>query len=136
MQKEDTTTAGGNARLPRRAFLGMVTVLGAGAGVAPPSADSSEPTFELQHWLDTSDPYWVAFYHAQRLAEAMGKSDPSRLYRFEINEDVGFAMVVGDLRNDARGARLCYFVDNGSPLLADDVTGTTAYADWAKGGAA
>lgn len=35
-----------------------------------------------------------------------------------------------DLLGAAEGPTVKAYIDDGSPLLADDVTGTTAYADW------
>lgn len=70
-------------------------ILVGGAVAAPVVTEASEPQPDLQHWLDTADPYRVIDYHALRLADAMGKVDPSRTYVFRFDLDHGFGLLVG-----------------------------------------
>lgn len=109
--------------LARRAILKGALAIGA-ASIAD---TASSKTFDLQHWLDTADPFWVADYHARRLAEAMGMLDATRLYRFHVNADKGFALIVGDPIVDRKAPVARVFLDDGEPLLAADRMQTTVY---------
>lgn len=114
--------------ITRRLFLRNSAAAGAvGTAVAPAVAEPREP--DIQHFLDTASPIELAWYHALQLASAMDKLDETRAYRAMVDVPHGFAMVVGDpISHRTPVARV--HIDDGSPLRADDVTGTTAYADW------
>ena len=60
---------------------------------------------------------------ARELVAVMGRLHPHKSYRYMLDHNHGYAFIVGDLKSHV-------LTDDGSPLLADDVTGTTAYADW------
>lgn len=114
--------------ISRRNALGFLAtgVLSPAAAVAsaPPVA---EPVFDLQAWLDTAPASDVMNYHAARLTEVMGQCDPTKLYRFKIDRIHGFALICGDaIESPTYTARV--FVDDGSPLRADDVTETNAFS--------
>lgn len=88
------------ADISRRKALGLMaaaTIPSVGV-VAIASAHSAEKPVDLQTWLDTAEPNWVAQYHAARLAEVMGTINPSRIWRFHIDHEHGFALVCGDSR--------------------------------------
>lgn len=73
----------------RRTFLGTM------AAASVPVSAVATPAFDLQKWLDTTDPVWVAEYHAARLAEVMNRLDPTRAFRSKIDRQAGFALIVG-----------------------------------------
>lgn len=98
-----------------------------GIGAASVAGTANDKTLDLQHWLDTADPFWVADYHARRLAEAMGMLDRTRVYRFHVNADKGFALIVGDPIEDRKAPIARVFLDDGEPLLAADRMQTTIY---------
>jgi len=114
--------------LTRRKALGLL----AAVSVTPTLtvAQSAEASFDLQQWLDTAEATAVVRYHAARLAEAMGRVDPSRTYHDRVRFDDGYVFIVGHPTDGRRAPVAKVRVDDGSPLFADDVTGTTAFADW------
>jgi hypothetical protein len=88
------------ADISRRKALGLMaaaTIPSVGV-VAIASAHPAEKPVDLQTWLDTAEPNWVAQYHAARLAEVMEAIDSSRTWRFHIDHKHGFALVCGDAR--------------------------------------
>ena len=86
--------------ISRRTALGLMigTAVPPTAVVAVAAASPREPAFDLQHWLNTSDPAEVAQYHAARLAEIMGAINPARSWRSHIDHEKCFALIVGDER--------------------------------------
>nr|CAD6417933.1 hypothetical protein REQ54_01769 [Rhizobium sp. Q54] len=84
--------------ISRRAILGggASLILADPIGGPVEAKQSQKEVFDLQRWLDETDPLFVAQYHAQQLAEVMGKIDDSRLYRSKIDHQHGFALIVGD----------------------------------------
>lgn len=97
-----------------------------GAVVAAPFILTQElkaapPKLSIEEWLATEDDSSVATYHAVRLSEAMNRVRPGN-YFVKVDHDAGLAMVVDHKQQNAHDG----------PLLADDVTGTTAFADWQK----
>jgi len=130
--------------ISRRIMLGGIAATAGGAIAAaiplPESAvDDVAPNeppkvadeqFDLQHWLDTAEANAVVRYHAARLAEAMGRIDPSRTYSDRVSYADGYAFIVGNPIDGRRAPVAKVRVDDGSPLFADDVTGTTAFANW------
>jgi len=102
-EQEDFASKQGATR--RSLLKGVLVGAAAGAAGIPAFADASGeipqltqngPKRDLQHWLDTADPYWVAQYHARRLADAMGRLDPAHAYSFRVNPEKGFAFIVID----------------------------------------
>jgi hypothetical protein len=124
---QTTTSDTGETREPhtiaRRAIL--KGALGIGAVSVADAANGK--TLDLQQWLDTTDPFWVADYHARRLAEAMGQLDATRVYRLHVNADKGFALIVGDPIEDRKAPVARVFLDDGEPLLAADRAQTEDY---------
>lgn len=124
--------------ISRRTILGGLAATAGGViGTAiplpsPAAVDEAESPFDLQEWLDTAEKTAVVRYHAARLAEAMAAIDPSRSYRDAVDYKGGFALIVGDPIDGRRLPVAKVYVDDGSPLLPDDVTGTTAFADWER----
>jgi hypothetical protein len=120
--------------LTRRKALGLLAAasIPPTAAVAVAAAQPIEEAFDLQRWLDTAEPTAVIRYHAARLAEAMAAADPTRTYRDQVDYKRGFALIVGDPIDGRRSPVAKVRVDDGSPLFADDVTGTTAFADWER----
>lgn len=122
--------------ISRRIMLGGLAATAGGViGTAiplpsPAAVDEAEKPFDLQEWLDTAEKTAVVRYHAARLAEAMAVIDPSRAYRDAVDYKAGFVLIVGDPIDGRRLPVAKVHVDDGSPLFADDVTGTTAFADW------
>ncbi len=96
----------------------------------PETSKATDEHFDLQHWLDTADPKYVAQYHAARLTEVMSKVNPSRAYHAKFDHLNEFVLIVGDPIDVRRAPVAKVRFDDGSPLFADDVTGTTAFADW------
>jgi hypothetical protein len=112
--------------------IGTAIPLPAPAAIDEQSAPAEKP-FDLQEWLDTAEKTAVVRYHAASLAEAMAVIDPSRSYRDAVDYKGGFALIVGDPIDGRRLPVAKVHIDDGSPLFADDVTGTTAFADWERG---
>lgn len=122
-------------QISRRTLLGGMAATAGGGVVAtaiplPEPLKAADERFDLQHWLDTAEANAVVRYHAARLAEAMARVDPSRTYHDRVSYGDGYAFIVGDPIDGRRAPVAKVRVDDGSPLFADDVTGTTAYADW------
>lgn len=114
--------------ITRRLFLRNTAAAGAiGVSVSPAA---SEPSSDLQRFLDTASPPELAAYHANRLADAMGMMDKTRAYSTFIDRDRGFALVRGHAISGRPAPVAQVFLDDGSPLRADDVTGTTACSKW------
>ncbi|WEZ83534.1 hypothetical protein P6U16_01360 [Rhizobium sp. 32-5/1] len=111
--------------LSRRIFLGGMAASAIPA--ASLAAENKAPS--IDDFLAKAMPSEKARYHANALADAMAEMHPDHFWRAEINHAHHFALIVGDAKKrHAPVARI--YVDDGSPLLADDVTGTTAFADW------
>lgn len=84
--------------ISRRAILGG----GASLVIADPiggpieASQTQKEAFDLQRWLNETDPLLVAQYHAQQLADAMTKVDPGRFYRSRIDYQHGVALIIGE----------------------------------------
>lgn len=92
----------------------------AGVAVSLPSA-AHAVTDDVQDWLSQADAPQRAYYYAAQLAEAMNEVRPGN-WSVNVNHNLGVAMIVDHAwKKQAEG-----------PLLADDVTGTTDYADWQR----
>lgn len=114
--------------LNRRHFLYVSTAAGVGGVSADPAV--SEPVSELQKFLDTASPPELAAYHACRLADAMAMMDETRAYSVSIDHHGGFALIRGHAISGRPAPVAQVFLDDGSPLRADDVTGSTACSEW------
>ncbi|MCP8894265.1 hypothetical protein KYK29_04935 [Shinella daejeonensis] len=113
----------------RRTFLGglvATSVPAFGVSAAEPEIQS------IDAFLAEASPDERARYHAKALAEVMAEMHPDHSWRSEIDHKHHFVLTVGDpgKRKSARVAKV--HIDDG-PLLADDVTGTTAFANWEAG---
>jgi hypothetical protein len=116
----------------RRTILKGGIVLAVTGHTAVASDETSPAAVSIDDFLDSATPAERARYHANGLMEAMAEMHPDRSWRSEICHKHRFVLTVGDpkIRKSARVAKV--HVDDG-PLLADDVTGTTAFADWEAG---
>lgn len=111
----------------RRNFLG-----GVAATTLPASAPAAEvpTTPSLNALLAVATPAERVRYHADALADAMAEMHHAQDgWRIQIDDEYRFALIAERTRVGSVRA----IVDDGSPLLADDVTGTTAVADWEAG---
>lgn len=74
-------------------------------------------------------------YHLSELKKAAVELDPS-IKRWEASvserDDLACRVLIAAFNWDDLNEKVHVHVDDGSPLLADDVTGTTAFADWQK----
>ena len=125
-------TAEGMPILTRRKALGLLV-----AASVPPTAviavDSMEPARpSIDDFLATASPSERASYHAKALAEVMAEMHPDHSWRSEIDHKNHFVLTVGDPRKRKAARVAKAHIDDG-PLLADDVTGTAAFADWEAG---
>lgn len=103
--------------ISRRLFLCNTAAAGAvGAVATPAAAAAAEPT---------KPPHEMVLHYADKLAEAMGRANPTMGHLVTINFDCNFVLVTGHKKKATK-----VFLDDGSPLRADDVTGTTAFTDW------
>ncbi len=101
--------------ISRRIFLRNSAAVGAVGAVATQAA-AVEPEMT---------PHELVAHYADKLAEAMSRANPTMSHLVTINFKCNFVLVAGH-KNKATKV----FVDDGSPLRADDVTGTTAFSDW------
>lgn len=100
------------AKITRRSMLAAVPA----CGLAPVVPVLAEPVEDLRALAD---------HHARQLADVMGKLYPRKAYRYRLDHEYGYVFIVGDEK-----ARVN--ISDGSLLRADDVTGTTAFADWKR----
>jgi hypothetical protein len=128
MNKHVSST--GSAALPalsHRGFLGGVAMTAIPSAAV--AATVNPTVVSIDDFLARASASEKAWYHANALAEVMSEMHPERSWRSHINHHSHFAMVVGDpLRAGQPVAKV--YIDDGSPLLADDVTGTDAFASW------
>lgn len=102
-------------KITRRSALTSIAAIPA-CGLAPIVPAMAEPVEDLRALAD---------HHARQLADVMGKLHPRKAYRCKLDHEHGYVFIVGDEK-----ARVN--ISDGSPLRADDVTGTTAFADWKR----
>ncbi|MBB3977394.1 hypothetical protein GGQ64_002600 [Rhizobium azooxidifex] len=115
----------------RRQSLGLLAAVSVPpTAVVAVAAQPTEKPFDLQHWLDTADASDVIAYHTAKLVEAMDGKDETRAYRATIDHENGFILIVGHPSKGRAGTVAKVHIDDGAPLLPDDVTSTTAFADW------
>lgn len=114
------------SNVTRRAILGGL------ATAAIPVSVAANAMPSIDDFLSKATPAERARYHANALAEVMGEMHPDHYFISHVRHDLEVAMVVGHPKS-GKGSVVKIHVDDGSPLLADDVTGTTAYADWERG---
>lgn len=112
--------------LSRRGFLGAAAV--ASLPVTAAAATATAPAdVSIDAFLGKALPSERVRYHANALAEAMAEMHPVQSgWRIQIDHECRFAMIAGC----RTVGKVFAVVDDGSPLLAGDVTGTAAYADW------
>ncbi|KQT03180.1 MULTISPECIES: hypothetical protein [unclassified Rhizobium] len=119
--------------LTRRQSLALL----AGASFPPMAAVAVAATapvpMSIDDFLAKATPAEIVRYHANALADAMAKMHPDHLWRAEVCHEHQFALVVGDHVGKRSAPVAKVHIDDGSPLLADDVTGTNAYASWEAG---
>jgi hypothetical protein len=115
--------------ISRRKALGLLAAVSVPpmAVVAAVAAEPALPT--IDDFLATALPADRVNYHAKALADAMAEMHPGHSWCTHVVHEHHYAMIVGDMQNRRVPVAKVY-VDDGSPLLADDVTGTTAFADW------
>ncbi len=126
----NTTAKAVNPSLSRRSFLGGVAVT-----AIPSVAMAVEvgPTkVSIDDFLSRATRSEIAWYHANALAEVMGEMHPEMSWRSHIDHSQAFCLIVGDPIKTPGHRVAKVHIDDG-PLLADDVTGTTAFADWEAG---
>lgn len=103
----------------RRNILASVPAIAAAAAVPAAQATPARPSVRM--FLDDLMPSELVMYHANQLAEVMTAMHGGH-YIIRVSHEDGFVMVVDmPKKQEAEG-----------PLLADDVTGTTDFADWQK----
>lgn len=110
--------------ITRRLFLRASAAVGAVGITSAGPAVSAKP--DIQTFLDTASPCELAWYHACQLADAMGRMDKSRAYVASVDVHRSFAMVVGHPVNGKRAPVAKVWIDDGLPLLADDVVRSAA----------
>lgn len=104
--------------ITRRTMLGGIAAIPFSANANPdPAAKSLEET------LVTCTAAERVRDHSNALMDAMAELHPNKLWRCQIDHDNKFALITA-----RHGSRVT--IDDGSPLLADDVTGTKAFASW------
>lgn len=126
----NTTANAVNPSLSRRGFLGGVA-LAAVPSVAV-AVDVATPKVSIDDFLSKATRSPSAWYHANALAEVMGEMHPEKSWRSHIDHHYAYCLIVGD-EIRAPGHRVAKVHIDDGPLLADDVTGTTAFADWEAG---
>lgn len=104
-------------KMTRRAALAAIPAMGAAAAVPAMAKPVRTPRERLNAAID-------------ELKAAVSAMDP-----LAADWDIGWAVDESlTIRFCAMAkknkANVVTYVDDGSPLLSDDVTGTTAYADW------
>lgn len=126
----NTTAPAVNPSLSRRGFLGGVA-LTAIPSVAV-AVDVAPTKVSIDDFLSRATRSEIAWYHANALAEVMGEMHPDKSWRSHIDHTYAYCLIVGDLIKTPGHQVAKVHIDDG-PLLADDVTGTTAFADWEAG---
>lgn len=112
--------------ITRRTFLRNTAVAGAvGATIAAPAV-AAEPEMTPRQRLD------AAIAELKAASTELWPTADDWTVRIKATPSVPLMIVAYDPEWKSRGEVKVY-VDDGSPLLADDVTGTTAYADWERG---
>lgn len=106
-------------KMTRRAALAAIPAMGAAATVPATAAPAITPRERLNAAID-------------ELKAAVTAMDP-----LASDWDIGWAvdesLTIRFCAMAKQGkAKVVTYVDDGSPLRADDVTGTTAYADWER----
>lgn len=103
----------------RRTFLGGLAATSLPASVVA----AAEPvTLSIDAFLARATTAELVRYHANALAEAMAEMHPAQAgWRIQIDHECKFAMIAGRRK-----------VGKVS-VVVDDVTGTTALADWEAG---
>lgn len=116
----------------RRTILKGGIVLAVTGHTAVASGEASPAVVSIDDFLANGTPAEIVRYHANALADAMAEMHPDHSWRSEVDHKHHFVLTVGDpkIRKSARVAKV--HIDDG-PLLADDVTGTTAFAGWEAG---
>lgn len=114
----------------RRTFLGGLAAASLPVGATVAQTDTA--VVSIDDFLANATPAEIVRYHANALADAMAEMHPDHSWRSEVDHKHHFVLTVGDpkIRKSARVAKV--HIDDG-PLLADDVTGTTAFAGWEAG---
>lgn len=115
----------------RRTVLkgGFVLAATAHTAVASGEVEKAGAGVSIDQFLKIATPAEIVRYHANALADAMAIMHPDQAgWRVQIEHQHRFAIVAGT----RRVGKVRAVVDDGSPLLPDDVTGTTAYADWER----
>lgn len=80
----------------RRSILFGGFAIAASSHTAIGAASREEAVFDLATWLETAPDNAVMEYHASCLADAMNRCDATRAYRFKIDREFGFALIMGD----------------------------------------
>ncbi len=119
--------------LTRRQSLGLL----AGVTIPPTAAvgiaaASAAKAASIDDYLASASASEKAWYHANAFAEIMGEMHPEHTFITRIDHDGYFALIAGKPRK-GWGKVAKVHIDDGSPLFADDVTGTTAFSDWETG---
>lgn len=116
----------------RRTLLKGGIVLAVTGHTAAASGETNPAAVSIDDFLAKATAAERARYHANGLMGAMAEMHPDRSWRSEICHKHHFVLTVGDpkIPKSVRVAKA--HIDDG-PLLADDVTGTTAFVDWETG---
>lgn len=111
------------AKITRRLFLRNTAAAGAvGAAVAAP-AIAAEPEMTPCERLD------AAIAELKAAAKAIWPTADDWMIHVDASPSVPLMVAAYDPGWQSRG-QVAVYIDDGSPLRADDVTGTTAFADW------
>ena len=114
----------------RRTVLKAGFVIAASSHTAIATAETGAvASISIDDFLKVATAAERARYHDNELAEVMEEMHPDNAFRSHIDHEGYFVLIAGTPRK-GWGKVAKVYVDDRSPLLPDDVTGTTAFADW------
>ncbi|CAK7257261.1 MULTISPECIES: hypothetical protein [unclassified Shinella] len=115
--------------LTRRKALGLMAAISVPPAAVVAAAATEPKTPSIDEFLAKALPSEKVRYHSNALLDAMAEMHPDQAgWRVQIDHEYTFAIVT----SRRKVGKVYAVVDDGSPLLADDVTGTTAFANWER----